>query len=360
MRLGIIGLPHCGKTTVFNALTGQQLPTGYGASGQMEVHTAVVDVPDERLDFLGALYHPRKVVHATVTYKDIGGLEGGISAGGLSGPLRNELAQVDGFLHVVRAFEHPAVPHPQGSLDPQRDLAIIEGEFLLLDLITVEKRLERLRDEWNKIKGDARRQNEVETALMERLHAHLEREQPLRTLGDLGEEELKLVRGYGLLTLKPVLVVVNTGEEAPPPDSLVRVAGPRMALVGLRGEIEAEIAQLPPEDRAEFLAEYGIAEPGASRVVRQSYDLLGIHTFFTIGDDEVRAWSLPVGGTALDAAATIHTDMARGFIRAEVVAFADLRALGDMKAVRAAGKQRLEGKSYVVQDGDIIIIRFNV
>ncbi len=360
MRLGIIGLPRSGKTTVFNALTGQDLPTGFGGAGGMEVHTAVVPVPDKRLDFLAGLYQPQKVTQATVTYKDIGGLDRGISEGGLSGPLRNELAQVDGLVHVVRAFEDVNVPHPQGSIDPQRDVDIIEGEFLLLDLIAVERRLARLKDEWHKIKADARRPNEIETALMERLHAHLEAERPLRALDDLTDDDLRLIRGYGLLTLKPLLILLNTGEDAPEPESLVTALGPRTALAGLAGKIEAEIAQLPPEDRAPFLAEYGIVEPGASRVIRLSYELLGIQTFFTVVSDELRAWSLPVGGTALDAAGTVHTDMARGFIRAEVIAFADLRELGDEKAVRAAGKQRLEGKTYLVQDVDVITIRFHV
>lgn len=360
MRLGIIGLPQSGKTTIFNALTGQNLPTGFAASGQMEVHTAVMPVPDERVDFLSRLYKPKKTTYATVTYKDIGGIDQGIGEGGISGPLRNELAQVDGFLHVVRVFEDENVPHSQGSINPQRDVEIIESEFLLLDLIAVERRLERLRDEWHKVKSDERRQNEIETALMERLHAQLEAEQPLRALEDLTADDLKLIRGYGLLTLKPILIVLNTGEESPDVASLISVSGPKLAAVTLQGEIEAEIAQLSPEDRALFLEEYGIEEPGASRVIRLSYDLLGIQSFFTVGEDEVRAWSLPVGGTAVEAAGVIHTDLARGFIRAEVTAFDDLRELGDMKAVKAAGRQRLEGKNYVVQDGDILTIRFNV
>ncbi|NPV66635.1 MAG: redox-regulated ATPase YchF [Anaerolineae bacterium] len=359
MRLGIIGLPQSGKTTIFNALTGQNLPTGFSGSGQMEVHTAVVPVPDERVDFLSALYRPKKTTYATVTYKDIGGLEAGLGEGGLSGPLRNELAQVDGFVHVVRVFADDSVPHPQGSIDPARDVAILDGEFLLLDLITVERRLERLKDEWNK-KPDTRRQNELETALMERLHAHLEAERPLRELA-LTADEIRLISGYGLLTLKPMLLLFNCGDTVIPPAELLHDDAHDPAhMISLQGRVEAEIAQLEPDDRALFLAEYGIAEPSASRVIRLSYQLLGIQSFFTVGEDEVRAWSVPVGATAVEAAGVIHTDLARGFIRAEVTAFADLRALGDMKAVKAAGKQRLEGKTYVVQDGDIITVRFNI
>jgi len=359
MRLGIIGLPQSGKTTIFNALTGQALPTGFGSSGQMEVHTGVVNVPDERVGFLSGLYQPKKTTYAAVTYKDIGGLDSGISEGGLSGPLRNELAQVDGFLLVVRAFQDEDIPHPLDSLDPQRDFETIMGEFLLLDMITVENRLARLKEEWHKGKVEERRFNEIETALMERLHNHLEAEQPLRGL-DLSAEEIKLVRGYGLMTLKPVLVLVNTGDDTPDPASLVAVSGSKIALAALQGQLESEIAQLPPDERGDFLEEYGIAEPGASRIVRLSYNLLGIQSFFTVGGDEVRAWSIQAGATAVEAAGTIHTDLARGFIRAEIIPYDVLHELGDEKAVKAAGKQRLEGKTYIVQDGDIITVRFNV
>lgn len=366
MRLGIIGLPQCGKTTIFNALTGQTLPTGFMSSGNgngnghIEIHTGVVSVPDPRIDHLTGLYHPKKQTYASVTYRDIGGLDKGVGEGGLSGPLRNELAAVDGFVHVVRAFASDDVPHPLDSIDPQRDLEIIEGEFLLLDLITVENRLARLQDEWGK-KPELRAQNTRETAIMERLHAHLEDGQPLRTmLADLTADDLKLVRGYGLLSLKPMLVLLNTGDDAPTPESLLTWEQANTTVAVLQGQIEAEIAQLGPEDRELFLAEYGIDEPGARRIIRLSYDLLGIQSFFTVGEDEVRAWPIRAGSTAVEAAGTIHTDLARGFIRAEVAAYDDLMTLGDMKAVKAAGRQRLEGKEYRVRDGDIMSIRFNV
>lgn len=359
MRLGIIGLPQSGKTTIFNALTGQALPTGFGGAGQMEIHTAVVAVPDARVDFLSSLYKPRKTIYATVTYKDIGGLDTGMGEGGLSGPLRNELSQVDGFLHVVRVFADDSVAHPQGSVNPARDIDIMDSEFLLLDLITVERRQERLKEEWSK-KPEGRRQNELETALMARMREQLEAERPLRAMS-LTADEARMVSGYGLMTLKPMLIVFNCGDDVPAIDDLYSGAAHDPAhLIALRGEIEAEIAQLSPEDRAEFLAEYGIEEPGASRVIRLSYDLLGIQSFFTVGEDEVRAWSVPIGASAVEAAGVIHTDLARGFIRAEVTAYADLHDLGDMKAVKSAGKHRLEGKTYLVRDGDILTIRFNV
>ncbi|RPI91937.1 MAG: redox-regulated ATPase YchF, partial [Chloroflexi bacterium] len=216
MRLGIIGLPNSGKTTIFNALTGSDYPAEPFSSGQLEVHTAVVSVPDERIDRLSAFFKPKKTTYASVTYSDIGGLDKGIGEG-LSGPMRNELQQVDGFLHVIRAFEDEAVPHSQQTVDPIRDLHIIDGEFLLLDLIAVENRMARLTEERQKGKVENKQQAMAETALFERLHAHLEAECPLRDMTDLTPDEAKSLRGYGFLTLKPVLVIFNTGDSAADP-----------------------------------------------------------------------------------------------------------------------------------------------
>jgi GTP-binding protein YchF len=361
MRLGIIGLPNSGKTTIFNALTGQNLPAEPFSSGQLEVHTAVVGVPDARIDHLSEVFTPKKTTYATVTYTDIGGLDKGIGQGGLSGQMRNELQQVDGFLHVVRAFVDSNVPHPQETVDPIRDLETIDSEFLLVDLIAVENRLARLDEELKKGRTENKQQNLRETELMQRLHAQLEAEQPLRDL-DLEPDEIKTLRGYGLLTLKPVLVIFNTGDDGADPTANLAYDHKRTLVVALQGKLEAEIAQLDnPDDVALFLEEYAISEPSRERVLKLSYDLLGIHSFFTYGDDEVRAWPLRKGGTAVEAAGTVHTDLARGFIRAEVVAYEDFVAAGSsMNEVKARGKMRLEGKDYVVQDGDIITVRFNV
>ena len=361
MRLGIIGLPNSGKTTIFNALTGSSYPTEPFSSGQLEVHTAVVSVPDARVDALSAVFKPKKTVYATVTYTDIGGLDKGIGEGGLSGPLRNELQQVDGFLHVIRAFEDEAIPHAQGSVDPIRDLGIIDGEFLLVDLIAVENRLARLDEERKKGRVENKQQVALETALLERLHAQLEAEQPLRDL-DLTPDEVKSLRGYGFLTLKPVLVIFNTGDNGSGPATSLDYPHQQSRVITLQGKLEAEIAQLDdPGDVAMFLAEYHIDQLGRERVLQLSYDLLGIQSFFTYGEDECRAWPLRKGGTALDAAGAVHTDLARGFIRAEVIAYEDfINADRNMNTVKAQGKLRLEGKEYIVQDGDIIIIRFNV
>ncbi len=361
MRLGIIGLPNSGKTTIFNALTGSNYPPEPFSSGQLEVHTAVVGVPDDRINRLRSVYAPKKTTYASVTYTDIGGLDKGVGEGGLSGPMRNELQQVDGFLHVIRAFENDAVPHPQDSVDPLRDLATMDGEFLLLDLITVENRLARLAEEAKKGKLENKLHIAKETDLLERLRAHLEDETPLRDV-DLAPDEAKLVRGYGFLTLKPVLVIFNTGEHDPDPAAGLDYDHRQTRVVTLKGKLEADIAQLDdPDDIALFLAEYGLQQTSRERVLQLSYDLLGIQSFFTYGEDEVRAWTIRKGATAVEAAGAIHTDLARGFIRAEVVNYQDFIAAGcNMNAVKAAGKLRLEGKEYVVQDGDMAVIRFNV
>jgi GTP-binding protein YchF len=365
MQLGIIGLPAAGKTTIFNALTGRNQPTGaLAGGGRLEVHTAVVDVPDARLDALSAFFKPSKTIYAKVTYVDIGGLAKGKREGGqsetaqegLPGPLVAQLAQMDGFVQVVRAFEDPNVPHPSSSLDPARDLAALQTELLLNDMVVAERRLTKL-DEERKRGGRDKATVDREIALIQRLAACLGQEKPLRSLA-LTPEEQRTLAGFGLLTLKPVLVVINLAEGQAMPN--LGPIPPGVEILALQGKLEMEIAQLPPEDVATFLAEYGIQEPGLRRVIRASYDLLALQTFFTLKDDEVRAWRLRRGGTALEAAATVHTDLARGFIRAEVIAWDDLLALGGLTEARSQGKLRLEGKDYVVAEGEVVHIRFNV
>ncbi len=321
-----------------------------------------MDVPDPRIDRLSAMFRPRKTTYAKVTYADIAGLAKGVSAGGLSGPLLNTISQSDALLHVVRAFEDPDVPHVEGSVNPRRDIEIVDAELLLSDLIIVERRIERLEAQLKK-GGDrqARATNEAERALMQRLYDQLDAGQPLRDL-DLTPAELKALRNFGLLTLKPLLIVLNVGEQSADCalDALADYQHRRTSITCLQGRLEMELAQLPPEEVGEFLAEYQIAELGLHRVIRLSYDLLGIHSFFTVGEDEVRAWTIPVGATAVEAAGVIHSDLARGFIRAEVIAYDDLIAAGSLAAARQRGLLRLEGRDYVVQNGDILSIRFNV
>ncbi len=362
MRIAIIGLPNSSKTTIFNALTRGNLETTAYSSGVFTVNTAVVDVPDERIDRLSAMFKPRKTIYAQVTYEDVAGLAKGVSEGGLSGPLLNTISQSDALLHVVRAFEDPEVPHSEGDVNPRRDINIIDSELLLSDLIIVERRIERLQVQLTK-GGDkqVRAAAEVELGLFQRLHAHLESEAPLRDM-DLSPAELKALRNYGLLTLKPLLIVLNVGDDPAEP-TLAQVADYKhrhTAVATLQGHLEMELAQLPPDEAAEFMAGFGISEPGLNRVIRLSYSLLGLESFFTVGEDEVRAWTIPAGATAVEAAGVIHTDLARGFIRAEVVAYKDLMACGSMAAARQHGMVRLEGKEYPVKDGDILNIRFNI
>jgi hypothetical protein len=356
MRLGIIGLPNSSKTTIFNALTGSDRPTGAVSSGQMEIHSEVVAVPDDRVDKLSAMYKPKKTTFAQVTYSDFGGLDKGFGESGLSGQLKNELAQVDGLLHVVRAFEDDAVPHPYETIDPARDVETLDQEFLLNDLIAVEKRLDRLREELTKGKKDEKQRIESDIALMERLKEPLENEIPLRDV-EISPEEEKSLRGFGFFSQKPVLIVFNTSDDMRPADDILRYDHKNAQTISLQGKIEAEIAQLSGEDAELFLAEYGIEEPISRRVIRASYQLLRLMSFFTVGEDEVRAWSVPVGATAPEAAGAIHSDLQKGFIRAEVIPYDVLIELGSEHAVKEAGKMRLEGKTYIVQDGEIVHIR---
>jgi GTP-binding protein YchF len=349
MKLGIIGFPQSGKTTLFNALTRGNAPTTASA-GRIEVHTAVVDVPDPRVDTLSAMFKPKKTIYAKVTYADIAGLDSGVAKSGISGQLLNQLSQMDGLIHVVRCFEDGSVPHPSGTVDPARDTTAMESELLLNDLIAVERKLERLVEERKK-GGTDKVLNERQTALFTRLHEILSREKPLRGV-EISAEEEKFLSGFGLLTRKPLLVLLNLRDGQAVPQ--VQTVSP---VVALQGKLEMEIAQLPPDDAAVFMSEYGITELSLNRMISISYDLLDQQSFFTVGEDEVRAWTTRRKATAVEAAGEIHTDLAHGFVRAEVVACADLLELGGMTEAKAKGKLRLEGKEYIVKDGDIVHIR---
>lgn len=356
MRLGIIGLPQSGKTTLYNALTRGSQPTGIG-SGKIEVHTAVVDVPDPRVDRLSVMFKPKKTIYAKVTYADIAGLDGSASKSGISGTLLNQLTQMDGFIHVLRAFEDEAVPHPSGSVDPVRDLQAMDSEFILNDLIAVERKLERLVEERKKGAGRDKATIELEVVLFERMHEALEQEQPLRDI-EISPEDEKALAGFGFLSRKPVLIVLNLSEGQPAPS--IEYPHKHSLVVPLQSKLEMDIAQLPPDEMEMFLQEYGIEEPSLNRMIRLSYDLLGLQSFFTAGADECRAWTTERGATAPEAAGVIHTDLQKGFIRAEVVHYDDLIALGGMNEAKAHGKLRLEGKEYIVKDGDVLNIRFNI
>ena len=353
MKLGIIGLPQVGKTTIFNALTRGDYPVTM-SGGRLKVHTAVIDVPDPRVDALSELYHPRKTTYAKVNYTDIAGLEGS-SGGNISGALLAELAQMDGFIHVVRCFEDPSVPHVQGSVDPQRDIDTMEGEFILNDLIQVERRLERLDEDRQRNRGD-KAEIAREEALFHKLSAHLSEELPLRVY-DLTEDEVKAISGYGFLSMKPLLIIPNLGDDQ---ESAEFDVPAESVVIPIRGSLEMEIAQLEPEDAKIFMDEYDIVEPSLHRMIRESYDLMNLQSFFTVGEDEVRAWTIRRGMTAPEAAGVIHSDLQKGFIRAEVVSCDDLLSHGSIPAARAKGLVRMEGKAYFPQDSDIMHVLFNV
>jgi ribosome-binding ATPase len=362
MQIGIIGLPTSGKTTIFNALTRGTAPVEAFSSGKLEIHTASIQVPDERVEILTRMFKPRKTIHAQVQYNDIGGLARGIGEkGGFEGNLLNQIVQNDALMFVIRAFENPNVPHLEGSVNPQRDLETLDTELILSDLGVVERRIERVKTSLGKGGGaPAEREGyQRELGLLEKFKTMLENGAPLRNL-DLSPAELKPFKSLALTTVKPTMVVLNTSERAEDPQQLVQYAHTKTILVALQGELEMELAQMSPEEAQEFLAEFGIAEPSLPLMIRLSYGLLGLHSFFTVGEDEVRAWTIPVGANAVDAAGAIHTDLARGFIRAEVVAYDDLMRMGSMAEARKHGLVRLEGKEYVVKDGDVINIRFSV
>jgi GTP-binding protein YchF len=360
LSVGIVGLPNAGKSTLFNALTHAGAQTGNYPFTTIEPNTGVVPVPDPRLDRLAAIFEPPKVIPATVTFTDIAGLVRGASRGeGLGNQFLGHIRECDAIALVARDFEDPDVSHVEGAVDPVRDIEVIDLELQLADLDTVTRRLERA-------EKTARLQKEKAAeaiAVMHRARDHLDSGAPIRTLA-LTAEERSHLRDLFLLTAHPLIVVLNVAESdaaRPLPEAVTRAARAHGGdALAISARIEAEIAELPGEDRREFLDSVGLSEPGLDRLAREAYALLDLLTFFTAGEKEVRAWTLPRGGSAMDAAGTIHSDFARGFIRAEVVDAEELIAAGSYAAVRDAGKQRLEGRDYVVRDGDVVHFRFNV
>ena len=356
MQLGILGLAKAGKTTLFNILTASRQDTDKFSASQ-KTHIAVAKVPDPRLARLRDLYEPRRYVPATVEYYDIPGIQKG------SGPQSLDLAQlrtVDALVHVVRAFEDPELPHPDGSVDPGRDIETVDLELILADHEVVERRLARL--EKSAKGGLSDNEKREQKLLAETVLPTLEQEKPLRDI-ELGPDEEKRLRGFQLLSAKPILIVVNVSEDQVATDGADDSGagdGTRSLRLTVSAPIEDEIAQLSPEEQQEFLQDLGLEEPSLDRVLRASFDLLGLIAFFTVGEDEVRAWTIRRGTRARDAAGTIHSDLARGFIRAEVIAWDELLRVGSMPAAREQGILRLEGKDYVVADGEVVHVRFNV
>lgn len=365
MRIAIIGFQSSGKTTVFNALTGQSVATSAFSTGKAETHHGIVKVPDTRLDKLSEMFKPKKHTPATVEYLDLAAVarQEDSSAGGeaLGEKQMAEVAVTDALLVVVRGFVNAAGDAPV----PTADIEAIALEMALSDLKKVETRAERIDKQLQRAPAAEKRALQIELEACKLTQAALEEGKPARAV-TLDEDQRKSLRGFQLLTLKPTMFVVNDGEDqwrasGGQPVALGALAEAPGTLGGrLSGQMEMEIAQLPTEDRAAFLSDYGIAEPAAHRVIRMCYELLGQISFFTVGPDECRAWTIRTGTTAQPAAGAIHSDLERGFIRAEVIRWDELLALGSLAEAKRHGKLRLEGKDYVVQDGDIMNILFSV
>ena len=356
MQLGIIGLPQSGKTTLFNALTGANLPVE-NLGGHLEIHSATIDVPDARIDKLVDIYKAKKIVRAKVSYADISGIDGKAGKAGLPGQLINAMSTMDGFLHVVRQFESPVVAHQEGSIDILRDIENMDSEFILNDLIMVERKLERLIEEHRRGVSRPREEIQVEIDVFKNLQTMLSENKPLRHHNFSAEED-RILASYGFLSRKPQIIVINQseGQEAPAYTS----PHPHTYVIALPAKLEMDIAALEPEDAEIFMQEYGISELAMSRLIRLSYDLLNVISFFTAGEKEVHAWTVKRGSNAREAAGAIHSDMEKGFIRAEVISYDDLLLYGSTAEARTKGRLRVEGKTYIVEDGDIIEIRFNI
>lgn len=356
MKTGIIGLPQVGKTSLFKILTRVNVEErGYSR----EAHLGIAKVPDDRLDRLAALFNPKKLIHATVEYADVAAIsQEALKETAFLASLRN----VDALIHVLRAFENEAVPHV-GTIDPLRDAKNLEFELMVSDLTQVEKRLERLEKDLKKMRtADLEKEN----ALLLRCKASLEAEKPLREL-EMTPDEKKLIRGFMFLSQKPVLYAVNLSESttlgadletAGQKYGLTELASrPNAGLTAFCGKVEAELAEMDDEEAQEFLGSYGLKESGLVRLIRRSYELLGLISFFTVGEDECRAWTVGANSRAQEAAGAIHTDLEKHFIRAETIHWDTLLAAGSEAAARSQGTLRLEGKDYLVQDGDVLHIR---
>ncbi len=365
MKLGIVGLPNVGKSTLFNAITKAGAQAANYPFCTIEPNTGIVPVPDGRLTVLSEMFHPKQVTPASVEFVDIAGLVKGASQGeGLGNKFLSHIREVDAIVHVVRCFEDENIIHVDGSIDPARDIEVIELELIFADLETVQRRV----DKAQKMVKSGEKKFQLETEIGQRLQSHLEAGQPARTF-PMTAEEKEIVEGWFLLTDKPVIFAANIAEddvgksngELPFVRQVESVAKAQNAEVfTISARIEEEISQMPPEEKAEFLRELGIGESGLDRLIHACYSLLGLISFLTAGSDECRAWTITSGTKAPQAAGKIHTDFERGFIRAEVVAYDQLVALGSMNACRENGQIRSEGKDYVMKDGDIVLFRFNV
>ena len=357
MKAAFLGLMQSGKSTLVSAISGKDP----APMGSVDIHEVMVSVPDERLDWLTGLYQPKGTVHATVDCVDMPGLSFTDDHGRAAARKQlNQCRTADMFVVVVRAFDNPSVPAYRNSVNPLRDLEELRTEMLLTDLELVTTRIERLEKQANK-PSKTQSRDKAELALQLKLQEAIEAEKPISSVITNTEgPEMEIVRTLNFLTLKPMMVVVNVGEDQLDKTFDLGAAAQGLEVIRLCAELESELAKLDAESRTEFMKDMGLTEPAAWKFVQSCYHALGLISFLTAGKDECRAWPIAKGTSALDAAGKIHSDIKRGFIRAETMAYADLQQLGDEKAVKAAGKMRLEGKTYIVQDGDIINFRFNV
>ncbi|MFC2020435.1 redox-regulated ATPase YchF [Chloroflexota bacterium] len=367
LNIGIIGLPDSGRTTIFNALTGSEVATGgYTGEGSVAPHIGTAQVPDQRLTVLADIFYPDKVTPASVTFIDIGAsLKDVVEGKGLSGRLLHQISNLDVLINVVRAFSDDSIPHIEGSLDTERDIANMNLELTFSDLALLERRLLRIEATLKAAKPAERSSLLREQGLIERVKADLEKDMPVRDM-TLTEEETRALSGYQLLSAKPLLIVINIGERQLSQDESLavelssRYTRPKCQVTTACAGLEMEFSQLDDIAAEELRSEYGMEEPGSNLVIRLSYHLLGLISFFTVGSDEVKAWSIQSGTDAIKAAGKIHSDIERGFIRAEVITYEDMVKCGTLTEARKKGLLRLEGKSYTVQDGDIINFLFNV